>query len=202
MQLPTKYSYYEILNISEHATLEEIKSAYRKLVKETHPDKTENSEVRKRFLLIQTAYETLTDEKKKMVYDEQLRESKPKNPIEEYSPSWTKWDLFWFFIWARIGGFMLGGFFGLVLFLFPYGCFKYPSAIRFADSYSSSPMTQSVDSYDAAVLWFSVSLWSILGAVLPWRIYREVFALGMICYPITAFLTIIIGRYIGPLIFY
>ena len=36
--------YYKVLNISENATLEEIKKAFRELAKEFHPDKNKSSD--------------------------------------------------------------------------------------------------------------------------------------------------------------
>ncbi len=54
---------FEILGVSEHASWEEIKKAYRNLVKETHPDrfasdtKEQQAIAQKRFIEVQKAYE-------------------------------------------------------------------------------------------------------------------------------------------------
>ena len=37
-------SYYALLEIKKHSTLKEIKAAYRKKAKETHPDKNPNAD--------------------------------------------------------------------------------------------------------------------------------------------------------------
>ena len=59
--------YYEILKVDKTATQEEIRKSYRKLVKIMHPDKGGNE---KDFQDLQTAYDVLSDENKRKVYDE------------------------------------------------------------------------------------------------------------------------------------
>ena len=55
-----------VLGVAPNASKEEIKSAYRKLVKQYHPDKTKDDpDATKRFHEIQAAYDDLTDETKK-----------------------------------------------------------------------------------------------------------------------------------------
>ena len=69
--------YYKILEINKTATEEEIKKAYRKLAMKYHPDKFANSseeekkKAEEKFKEIQEAYETLSDKKKKEIYDYQ-----------------------------------------------------------------------------------------------------------------------------------
>lgn len=63
-------SYYKILDVSENATKEEIKKAYRKLSLQNHPDRNNNSEESKRkFQKINQAYETLADDQKRNEYN-------------------------------------------------------------------------------------------------------------------------------------
>lgn len=65
--------FYERLGISKTATEEEIKKAYRTLVQKYHPDKNpDNKESEEFFKLIAEAYETLTDDDKKIKYDSSL----------------------------------------------------------------------------------------------------------------------------------
>lgn len=50
-----------ILGVSSTATLDDIKKAYRNLVKITHPDKDDLPGAHQRFILVKTAYEILSD---------------------------------------------------------------------------------------------------------------------------------------------
>uniref|UniRef100_A0A1L8DTR0 Putative dnaj molecular chaperone similarity domain protein n=1 Tax=Nyssomyia neivai TaxID=330878 RepID=A0A1L8DTR0_9DIPT len=63
--------YYKILEINRGATDAEIKKAYRKLALKWHPDKNPNNqdEANKRFKEISEAYEVLSDEHKRKIYD-------------------------------------------------------------------------------------------------------------------------------------
>jgi len=62
-------SLYDILGITKNATDEEIKSAYRKKMKEEHSDVNPNFDEEK-FLNIRKAYETLSDKRRRAQYDE------------------------------------------------------------------------------------------------------------------------------------
>ncbi|KAI0384077.1 hypothetical protein F5Y04DRAFT_293456 [Hypomontagnella monticulosa] len=63
--------YYSILEVGNDASLQEITASYRRLALINHPDKNpENSEeATAAFQKIQLAYETLSDDKKRMEYD-------------------------------------------------------------------------------------------------------------------------------------
>jgi len=64
--LSSNLDYYEILKVSKTATTEEIRSSYKNLAKQHHPDKGGDKE---KFQEIQTAYEILSDDNKKRQYD-------------------------------------------------------------------------------------------------------------------------------------
>jgi DnaJ-class molecular chaperone len=72
-------SYFAILGISPDATLDEIRSAYRRLVKEFHPDHyAGNSE---RFRDIQEAYSVLGNRRRRHEYEQHIRKVSPKRPL-------------------------------------------------------------------------------------------------------------------------
>jgi DnaJ-class molecular chaperone len=63
--------YYSLLNVSRNATGDEIKSAYRKLAMKLHPDKNPgDKKSEEKFKEISAAYDTLSDPKKREVYDQ------------------------------------------------------------------------------------------------------------------------------------
>lgn len=65
--------YYYFLGVSQDASEEDIKKAYRKLSLKYHPDKNDNDDFfAERFREIQEAYETLSDSGRRKSYDQNL----------------------------------------------------------------------------------------------------------------------------------
>ncbi|MDR2708387.1 MAG: molecular chaperone DnaJ [Elusimicrobiota bacterium] len=65
-----KRDYYETLGVPKSATADQIKSAYRKLALQYHPDKNPGDKAaEEKFKEINEAYDVLSDEKKKKQYD-------------------------------------------------------------------------------------------------------------------------------------
>lgn len=63
-------SYYEILGVSKTATEDELKSAFRKLARQYHPDLHPGDEAAaNKFKEVNEAYETLSDAQKRAEYD-------------------------------------------------------------------------------------------------------------------------------------
>jgi curved DNA-binding protein len=63
--------FYEELGVAKDASPEEIKKAYRKLAAKLHPDKHPgDKKIETRFKAVNRAYQTLSDAKKRKLYDE------------------------------------------------------------------------------------------------------------------------------------
>ncbi|XP_073970989.1 dnaJ homolog subfamily B member 6-like isoform X7 [Rhodnius prolixus] len=65
--------YYKILEVNKGASTADIKKAYRRLALKWHPDKNPDNadEANKKFKEISQAYEVLSDDNKRKIYDEQ-----------------------------------------------------------------------------------------------------------------------------------
>lgn len=65
-----KKDYYEVLGIKKDAKADEIKKAYRRLARKYHPDVNPNDKTaEEKFKEVQEAYDVLSDEKKRKVFD-------------------------------------------------------------------------------------------------------------------------------------
>lgn len=62
-------SLYDTLGISENASNDDIKKAYRRLARKYHPDINKAKDAEEKFKEINAAYEVLSDENKKAQYD-------------------------------------------------------------------------------------------------------------------------------------
>ena len=62
--------FYEALGIDRNASQADIKKAYFNLAKKYHPDVNKTPEAKEKFAALSNAYETLSDEGKRRVYDQ------------------------------------------------------------------------------------------------------------------------------------
>lgn len=81
-------NYYDILWVGKWASQDEIKKAYRKKAMEYHPDRNKwDKSAEEKFKEINSAYDTLWDEKKKKQYDMFW--------AAWWSQFWGSWNPFW-----------------------------------------------------------------------------------------------------------
>jgi molecular chaperone DnaJ len=71
MSAAPKHDYYETLNVPKKATADEIRKSYRKLARKHHPDLNPGDKsAEDRFKNVQEAYDVLSDQKKRQMYDQ------------------------------------------------------------------------------------------------------------------------------------
>ncbi len=61
--------YYEVLGVQRNASAEELKSAFRKMARQYHPDVNKEHDAEERFKEINEAYAVLSDDEKRAAYD-------------------------------------------------------------------------------------------------------------------------------------
>jgi hypothetical protein len=78
-------NYYELLEVSQNASKEVIRAAYKSLMQRYHPDKNpDNAEIASRAALLVQAYDVLSDSDKRSAYDLQIK-SQPE--IRTFTPT-------------------------------------------------------------------------------------------------------------------
>lgn len=67
--MSAKRDYYDVLGVARNASQDEIKKAYRRLARQYHPDVNKSPDAEARFKEINEAYEVLSDNEKRALYD-------------------------------------------------------------------------------------------------------------------------------------
>jgi DnaJ-class molecular chaperone len=68
-QILRRKDFYKELSLPKNATKDEIKKSYFKLAKEFHPDVNKAPSAKDKFATVNEAYETLSDDQKRKIYD-------------------------------------------------------------------------------------------------------------------------------------
>jgi curved DNA-binding protein CbpA len=71
--------YYKLLGVKHTASQGEIKSAYRKLARKSHPDLNPDSRAAREFALLSRAYHALSDPQERAYYDQQWHAQKNRS---------------------------------------------------------------------------------------------------------------------------
>jgi hypothetical protein len=80
-------TFYQVFDLDEHATPQQIRIAYLRLMKVHHPDKSAARQVPDFVALINLCYETLSDPAKRATYDAQLRQRRKKATFIPFTPA-------------------------------------------------------------------------------------------------------------------
>jgi molecular chaperone DnaJ len=102
----TESDYYELLGVSRSASDAEIKSAFRALARELHPDVSDDPEAGARFRDVAEAYEVLSDPERRATYD---RFGKAGLRRGGYEPAFTDFGSLSDIFAAFFGEDLLGG---------------------------------------------------------------------------------------------
>ncbi|PWA37869.1 chaperone DnaJ, Terminal organelle assembly protein TopJ [Artemisia annua] len=101
--------YYSTLGVSRSAGIKDIKAAYRKLARQYHPDVNKQPGATEKFKEISNAYEVLSDDKKRAMYD-RYGEDGVKSTVGGQGGAYATnpFDLFETFFGTSMGGFAGG----------------------------------------------------------------------------------------------
>ncbi len=102
--------YYEILGVDRNATKDDLKKAFRTLARKYHPDVNKAPDAAEKFKEIGKAYETLSDDNKRQIYDRYGEEGLSNAGFNPHSFSMDDIDLSDIFssFFGGFGGFSRG----------------------------------------------------------------------------------------------
>jgi len=68
-EIPKGADFYQVLGVDRDASQDDIRSAYKRVIRETHPDVNPSPEATERFIQVQEAFRWLSDPQQRGVYD-------------------------------------------------------------------------------------------------------------------------------------
>lgn len=87
--------HYSALGVPSSASIADIKTAFRRLAANYHPDRNASPDAPARFRAVQTAYEVLSDDEKRQAYDDNRRRNLLDDPLQTARDIWGNY-------WSRI----------------------------------------------------------------------------------------------------
>lgn len=97
--------YYATLGVSRSANTKDIKSAYRRLARQYHPDVNKDPGATEKFKEISTAYEVLSDDEKRSLYDQYGEVGVKGAAASSGAYTTNPFDLFETFFGSNVRGF-------------------------------------------------------------------------------------------------
>lgn len=83
--------FYFVLGIESDASIAEIKSAFRQKASLYHPDRNAAPDAPEKFREIKQAYDTLSDDAQRAVYDENRRRNLLDDPLQTATDMWKNY---------------------------------------------------------------------------------------------------------------
>jgi DnaJ-class molecular chaperone len=80
--------HYTALGVASSATLADIKKAFRQKASQYHPDRNPDANAPARFRAVQEAYEVLSDDARRLAYDDNRRRNLLDNPAQTARDIW------------------------------------------------------------------------------------------------------------------
>jgi curved DNA-binding protein CbpA len=80
--------HYAALGLAAHATLADIKKAYRQKAAFYHPDRNPAPDAAQRFQAVQKAYDVLSDDAARQAYDDNRRRNLLDDPLQTAQEIW------------------------------------------------------------------------------------------------------------------
>ena len=85
--------HYSALGVPSSASIADIKTAFRRLAANYHPDRNASPDAPARFRAVQTAYDVLSDDDKRQAYDDNRRRNLLDSPIDTARDIWKNYFL-------------------------------------------------------------------------------------------------------------